>query len=186
MADLFGRPGSALWPQGHQPVTLSHPLSRVAAVTYARDRHTPADASQPRAESRETAGRDAILTPFFPAHWQSLFGPEPRPRSVSLHSSSSLTHNDHAHSLLSSAGSTIGLPGHSQQNYMHELAKTLPPPRRQNVACDACRSVHPSLHSSVYRAQSMPLTRSRKVRCTQLQGSDKVCRPQHRLPPMPC
>ena len=24
---------------------------------------------------------------------------------------------------------------------MHELAKSLPPPRRQNVACDACRSV---------------------------------------------
>ncbi|KAH8108694.1 hypothetical protein DFH11DRAFT_1820183 [Phellopilus nigrolimitatus] len=36
---------------------------------------------------------------------------------------------------------------------MHELAKTLPPPRRQNVACDACRS--------------------RKVRCTQLAGQDK-------------
>ena len=30
-----------------------------------------------------------------------------------------------------------------QQNHIHELAKTLPPPRRQNVACDACRSVHP-------------------------------------------
>ncbi|KAF9007666.1 hypothetical protein BDZ89DRAFT_1168462 [Hymenopellis radicata] len=26
------------------------------------------------------------------------------------------------------------------QNQMHELAKTLPPPRKQNTACDACRS----------------------------------------------
>ncbi|KAL5482795.1 hypothetical protein ACEPAI_9390 [Sanghuangporus weigelae] len=42
-----------------------------------------------------------------------------------------------------------------QQNHIHELAKTLPPPRRQNVACDACRT--------------------RKVRCTQLPGQDKVC-----------
>ena len=25
------------------------------------------------------------------------------------------------------------------QNQMHELAKTLPPPRKQNIACDACR-----------------------------------------------
>ncbi|KAL5512814.1 hypothetical protein ACEPAG_3080 [Sanghuangporus baumii] len=40
-----------------------------------------------------------------------------------------------------------------QQNHIHELAKTLPPPRRQNVACDACRT--------------------RKVRCTQLPGQDK-------------
>ncbi|KAI5120761.1 hypothetical protein M0805_004725 [Coniferiporia weirii] len=40
-----------------------------------------------------------------------------------------------------------------QQNHMHELAKSLPPPRRQNVACDACRA--------------------RKVRCTQLPGQDK-------------
>ena len=28
------------------------------------------------------------------------------------------------------------------QNQIHELAKTLPPPRKQNTACDACRSVH--------------------------------------------
>ena len=28
-----------------------------------------------------------------------------------------------------------------QQRHLHELAKTLPPPRRQNIACDACRFV---------------------------------------------
>ena len=27
------------------------------------------------------------------------------------------------------------------QTQIHELALTLPPPRRQNVACDACRYV---------------------------------------------
>lgn len=35
----------------------------------------------------------------------------------------------------------------SVQNQIHELAKTLPPPRRQNTACDACRcglSVRPT------------------------------------------
>ncbi|KAF8964208.1 hypothetical protein BDZ97DRAFT_1919159 [Flammula alnicola] len=32
------------------------------------------------------------------------------------------------------------LPTPSMQNQMHELAKTLPPPRKQNTACDACRS----------------------------------------------
>ena len=31
----------------------------------------------------------------------------------------------------------------SVQNQIHELAKTLPPPRKQNTACDACRcAVH--------------------------------------------
>ncbi|GJE88395.1 Zn(II)2Cys6 transcription factor [Phanerochaete sordida] len=41
----------------------------------------------------------------------------------------------------------------SIQNQIHELAKTLPPPRKQNTACDACRS--------------------RKVKCNQLPGQDK-------------
>lgn len=33
------------------------------------------------------------------------------------------------------------LPTQSLQNQIYELAKTLPPPRKQNTACDACRSV---------------------------------------------
>ncbi|KAF8194249.1 hypothetical protein BJ912DRAFT_1021497 [Pholiota molesta] len=41
------------------------------------------------------------------------------------------------------------------QNQIHELAKTLPPPRKQNTACDACRS--------------------RKVKCNRLPGQDKHC-----------
>ncbi|KAJ7069876.1 hypothetical protein C8F01DRAFT_1207397 [Mycena amicta] len=46
------------------------------------------------------------------------------------------------------------LPTHSMQSQMHELAKTLPPPRKQNTACDACRS--------------------RKVKCNRLPGQDKA------------
>jgi hypothetical protein len=37
------------------------------------------------------------------------------------------------------------LPTQSVQNQIHELAKTLPPPRKQNTACDACRF---ALHAS--------------------------------------
>ena len=33
------------------------------------------------------------------------------------------------------------LPTQLVQNQIHELAKTLPPPRKQNTACDACRQV---------------------------------------------
>ncbi|KAF8895414.1 hypothetical protein BD779DRAFT_1499404 [Infundibulicybe gibba] len=47
------------------------------------------------------------------------------------------------------------LPTPSMQNQIHELAKTLPPPRKQNTACDACRA--------------------RKVKCNRLPGSDKHC-----------
>ncbi|KAF8635875.1 hypothetical protein AX15_000062 [Amanita polypyramis BW_CC] len=45
------------------------------------------------------------------------------------------------------------LPTPSIQNQIHELAKTLPPPRKQNTACDACRT--------------------RKVKCNRLPGQDK-------------
>lgn len=46
------------------------------------------------------------------------------------------------------------LPTQSMQNHIHELVKTsLPPPRKQNIACDACRS--------------------RKVKCCKLPGQDK-------------
>ncbi|KAH7885359.1 hypothetical protein F5I97DRAFT_1376184 [Phlebopus sp. FC_14] len=45
------------------------------------------------------------------------------------------------------------LPTQMVQNQIHELAKTLPPPRKQNTACDACRS--------------------RKVKCNRLPGQEK-------------
>lgn len=47
------------------------------------------------------------------------------------------------------------LPTPTMQNQIHELAKTLPPPRKQNTACDACRA--------------------RKVKCHRVPGQDKVC-----------
>ncbi|KAI0042472.1 hypothetical protein FA95DRAFT_1590767 [Auriscalpium vulgare] len=50
----------------------------------------------------------------------------------------------------------LGLPSPSLQNQIHELAKSLPPPRKQNIACDACRQ--------------------RKVKCHQIPGQVK---PQH-------
>ncbi|KAG1785979.1 uncharacterized protein HD556DRAFT_1434916 [Suillus plorans] len=60
--------------------------------------------------------------------------------------------NDNGHSF-SHPG--LILPTQSVQNQIHELAKTLPPPRKQNTACDACRS--------------------RKVKCNRLPGEDKHC-----------
>ena len=38
-----------------------------------------------------------------------------------------------------SCNPALSLPSASVQNQIHELAKTLPPPRKQNIACDACR-----------------------------------------------
>ncbi|KAI9465043.1 hypothetical protein BJY52DRAFT_1114446 [Lactarius psammicola] len=52
-----------------------------------------------------------------------------------------------------SLNQAIALPSPSVQNQIHELAKTLPPPRKQNIACDACRQ--------------------RKVKCHQLPGQPK-------------
>ncbi|KAI0061481.1 hypothetical protein BV25DRAFT_1916847 [Artomyces pyxidatus] len=56
-------------------------------------------------------------------------------------------------SSVSQAGPTLGLPSQSMQNQIHELAKSLPTPRKQNIACDACRQ--------------------RKVKCHQLPGQSK-------------
>ncbi|KAI0269919.1 hypothetical protein BC834DRAFT_863954 [Gloeopeniophorella convolvens] len=52
-----------------------------------------------------------------------------------------------------SRDTALGLPSPSMQNQIHELAKTLPPPRKQNIACDACRQ--------------------RKVKCHQIPGQTK-------------
>ena len=69
------------------------------------------------------------------------------------------------------------LPTQLVQNQIHELAKTLPPPRKQNTACDACRFVpHPRLEPA-----SCP-PRSRKVKCNRIPGQEKV-RP--RATPLP-
>ncbi|KAL4081081.1 hypothetical protein J3A83DRAFT_4204554 [Scleroderma citrinum] len=65
-------------------------------------------------------------------------------------------HGDVSHSF-SQPG--LLLPSQTVQNQIHELAKSLPPPRKQNTACDACRA--------------------RKVKCCRLPGQDKVC--QHCL-----
>lgn len=45
------------------------------------------------------------------------------------------------------------MPNSSVQNQIHDYAKSLPPPRKQNTACDACRT--------------------RKVKCNRLPGQDK-------------
>ena len=41
-----------------------------------------------------------------------------------------------------SRNAAVALPSPAVQNQIHELAKTLPPPRKQNIACDACRYAH--------------------------------------------
>ncbi|KAF5389321.1 hypothetical protein D9757_003453 [Collybiopsis confluens] len=47
----------------------------------------------------------------------------------------------------------VNFPSPSMQSQIHELAKTLPPPRKQNTACDACRT--------------------RKVKCHRIPGQEK-------------
>ncbi|KAJ7784676.1 hypothetical protein B0H16DRAFT_1709374 [Mycena metata] len=63
-----------------------------------------------------------------------------------------MQHHDQPSSSVAQPG--LALPTPSMQNQMHELAKTLPPPRKQNTACDACRS--------------------RKVKCNRLPGQEKA------------
>ncbi|KZT64930.1 hypothetical protein DAEQUDRAFT_569812 [Daedalea quercina L-15889] len=58
-----------------------------------------------------------------------------------------------AESSRSGGQGTFNLTSTTMQNQIHELAKTLPPPRKQNTACDACRA--------------------RKVKCNQMPGQDK-------------
>ncbi|RDX50300.1 hypothetical protein OH76DRAFT_1437618 [Lentinus brumalis] len=52
-----------------------------------------------------------------------------------------------------SSSQSFNFSSPTMQNQIHELAKTLPPPRKQNTACDACRA--------------------RKVKCNQVPGQDK-------------
>jgi hypothetical protein len=76
----------------------------------------------------------------------------------------------------------LSLPSPSVQNQIHELAKTLPPPRKQNIACDACRcALNPlslvSFHSLIPQrlaSLSRPPHRQRKVKCHQLPGQLKA------------
>jgi hypothetical protein len=58
------------------------------------------------------------------------------------------------------------------QSYIHELAKGLPAPRKQNSACDACRYVARSIHTIAGR---LTHRRSRKVKCNREDGAEKVC-----------
>ena len=79
--------------------------------------------------------------------------------------------------------SALALPSPSLQNQIHELAKTLPPPRKQNIACDACRYAHPSSlhpillfiahHRLAIYTRTAP-DRQRKVKCHQVPGQLKV------------
>lgn len=83
----------------------------------------------------------------------------------------------------SMVASALALPSPSLQNQIHELAKTLPPPRKQNIACDACRyahlsSLHPislfAAHHRVADHARTPPDRQRKVKCHQVPGQPKV------------
>jgi hypothetical protein len=79
---------------------------------------------------------------------------------------SSLSHNP-----------ALSLPSPSVQNQIHELAKTLPPPRKQNIACDACRYaiiIYLPLPCFITSCFRRPLDRQRKVKCHQLSGQPKV------------
>jgi hypothetical protein len=64
------------------------------------------------------------------------------------------------------------LPTPSMQNQIHELAKTLPPPRKQNTACDACRFVR--TFKVVNTCIIHNFIRSRKVKCNRFPGQEKV------------
>lgn len=77
--------------------------------------------------------------------------------------------------------SDLSLPNQFMQNHIHELAKSLPvpppAPRKQNTACDACRSVDRLMFRPFFFL--MHVVRSRKVRCNRIPGQDKVLHPLH-------
>src|SRR6266702_7768789 len=102
---------------------------------------------------------------------QVRINPPPRARSQLTMVPSSLSHNQ-----------AIALPTPSVQNQIHDLSKTLPPPRKQNIACDACRYAHLSSlsHVPLFTADLLVAhartasDRQRKVKCHQLPGQPKV------------
>jgi hypothetical protein len=55
----------------------------------------------------------------------------------------------------SSLHEALALPPSAVQNQIHELAKTLPPPRKQNIACDACRYAHLLCTISLFTAHHL-------------------------------
>ncbi|KZT09351.1 uncharacterized protein LAESUDRAFT_756976 [Laetiporus sulphureus 93-53] len=61
--------------------------------------------------------------------------------------------HDSVHDLPHAVSQAFNLTSTTMQNQIHELAKTLPPPRKQNTACDACRA--------------------RKVKCQPVLGQEK-------------
>ena len=69
----------------------------------------------------------------------------------------------------------VAFPTPTMQSQIHELAKTLPPPRKQNTACDACRLAIRD-RPYIYKKNLILclLVRARKVKCNRLPGQEKV------------
>ena len=80
-------------------------------------------------------------SPSLPIHGPQY--PLPRPSSPPAPPARSGTVHSLWPSSLSNAHKGLVLPTQSVQNQIHELAKSLPPPRKQNTACDACRCFRP-------------------------------------------
>lgn len=67
------------------------------------------------------------------------------------------------------------MPTPSMQNQIHELAKTLPPPRKQNTACDACRLSYP-LYSTTCSYTDTSQVKESKMQPTARAGKGTFCR----------